>query len=60
MDELVNRHNMPHCYDQNPLIVVNVFKVALTQKHIGLIKKQQSLSVFSKLKDERKLPLKLL
>lgn len=39
---------------------MNVFKVALTQKHIGLIEKQQSLPVFSKLKDERKLPLELL
>jgi len=36
-----------------------MFKVALAQKHIGLIEKQQSFPVISKLKDKRKLSIKL-
>jgi len=34
-----------------------MLKVALAQKHIGLIEKQQSVPVISKLKDKGKLSL---
>ena len=34
-------------------------RVALAQKHVGLIEKKQSVPVISKLKDNRKLLLKL-
>ncbi len=36
-----------------------MIRVALAQKHVGLIEKKQSVPVISKLKDKRKLPLKL-
>jgi hypothetical protein len=36
-----------------------MIRVTLTQKHVGLVEKKQSVPVISKLKDKRKLLLEL-